>query len=719
MKTDWYKGVNPNLERLAGILGMAKPSHGYTVAEKSPEVVTAPGVYFPAEKGEVIPLEGRQAGGGVTPALLEAANPSGTSNIPEFNSEQAKMGILEKAIKSMTDVIKSVTSAWETPKEGTPKLEGTAMGQRRNPEQGPGFWQADIGMTPTTSGPQPAETKPVENKTPLDTVNSYLKQLTTMFSRAEGGAVTPPDEMEELRRRIRLGLPNPEGDIAAERNLTPTVTPESLELAAREKWGKTPYSEALAKAQETTPGAIAVKPGFETSYYEAHPEEARAQEIYDLLRPAGPSSYEAGVEKFRESNLMDIAKERPGRFEKPTPASVGAPALMAGMAKSREEQEAMAKEAATKAYEPALKGRGALPAGLTPHTSEDKYALSFYGVPYRQLDETKRAVVDAKLVKPASTEVGLIRGDLKTRLGREPTDAEILTEQDKRKLGGITPISPEVASQITPKGMKNEAALEGLSEDQKGVVRGLTSYKYPWPGSFAMRDPKWQALLGRAVKYDPDFSEAEYQVRYNLRKSFTSGKEKDNILALNTATGHINSLVNASKDLANSNWVTGNAAVNLLAKYFPVSEDLVKRQGKVTSIQTKFNAVADEMAGIFKRTGATDAAIKAWRNTVENPATATPEMWNGFIGGALELMGSRIGALRDIYEAGMGRWKDFPILSATSRKILGGMGLNVDEIDRMAGETPTGKVETPTGKPSVTKDIKSMSNEELLEELEK
>lgn len=72
MRTDWYKNVNPNLDRLAELLGMAggpKPSHGYTVAEKAPEVVTAPGVYFPAERGQVVPLESRQGGGSVSPSL--------------------------------------------------------------------------------------------------------------------------------------------------------------------------------------------------------------------------------------------------------------------------------------------------------------------------------------------------------------------------------------------------------------------------------------------------------------------------------------------------------------------------------------------------------------------------------------------------------------------------------------------------------------------------
>ena len=85
MRTDWYKGVNPdpNLFKLAELLGMANPrstpTHGYTVAEKAPEVVTAPGVYFPATKGEVIPLESRQDGGDVEPINMFGLEGGSTS----------------------------------------------------------------------------------------------------------------------------------------------------------------------------------------------------------------------------------------------------------------------------------------------------------------------------------------------------------------------------------------------------------------------------------------------------------------------------------------------------------------------------------------------------------------------------------------------------------------------------------------------------------------
>lgn len=179
-KDDWYKDVNPNLDRLAELLGVGAKSvginHGYTVAEnRKPEVVTAPGVYFPAEKGEVIPLSPRQEGGQVSAtnlpknsesakmemmnSIISKINPSGIEtkavmglNFPpeSLKTELEKFKILSKAM----DIFKPQKPPSEK-KEGEKPPAPTAMEMRK--KQGPGFYQADIGeetspMTPRASG---------------------------------------------------------------------------------------------------------------------------------------------------------------------------------------------------------------------------------------------------------------------------------------------------------------------------------------------------------------------------------------------------------------------------------------------------------------------------------------------------------------------------------------------------------------------------------------
>ncbi len=828
MRTDWYKEIDPNLLKLTELLSMSKPSHGYTIAESAPEVVTAPGVYFPARKGEVIPLdktaqtttlntedelrfrnwydtyskqlglnpnpddprhfydyrgaygagavpdetghwpsqfkreghpnltingvdtrtgiptESRQAGGNVNPVM------SPTSSGMMSNTEDSKMKILQSAIKSIDKIVASVSpkspvsANAEIPLEsrqgggdvtslldridenpnvftdasstGAPNPEGDIQAGRSLDILSNAMRESNLailqspqlnlstGVTSTNSSESPIPGLPS-----LPTSRSYgiqpeaaklggsdlINQRKSkkrawheeanipLFSAQEGAITVPPeeDEYEKMRRLLGLGVstpmkfgpPEPEGDRLAKERLGSTI-----DLTPVTKEGRTIY-EDIARAKT------------EQADYDRYLADKELREVAGISPRRGMPEYETAAARMRMTKGEKfLAKQAEGKLAEQYITNKG---LL-------DVAEARGAKTGTPHYLQNEKGEWVTytpPTGLPP------------------------GVVPTGVKAPSKTVSSeeLVRGDLRQRLGKEPSEGEILNEMDRRKLsiqmGGIPPLSPGVLSAPSTRGVKSEVALGGLTEEQKGIIRGLVDYKYPWPGSFAMRDPKWQALMGRAEMYDPDFNAREYQVRYNLRKSFTSGKDKDNILALNTAIGHIDSLVKAKDDLANSNWPTANEAVNLLAKYFPVSEGLIKRQGKITGIKTKFNAVIGEMANIFKRSGATDQEIKSWRGTIDNPTTATPTMWDAFISGSLELMGSRIGALRDRYESGMGKAKDFGLLSDKSRTILQGLGVDVDTMD----STSMGSASTPI-KGGVQKiDLKSMSNEELLNALEK
>lgn len=278
-----------------------------------------------------------------------------------------------------------------------------------------------------------------------------------------------------------------------------------------------------------------------------------------------------------------------------------------------------------------------------------------------------------------------IRGALKEELGRDPTDREVLKETARLGLEKTTNVfninqglTGPRAAQINKTG---EAALEGVPEGQKNIVKQMAEYKFPLPSSFALRSPYWQRILNLVAAYDPTFDASQYPVRMAVRKDFTSGDSSKKILGLNTAVGHINSLVKASRGLENSNWQTGNKAANILAKYFPVTDALVARQGKVTAVKTDFNAVKGEMASIFKQSGATDQEIKSWQETVDDPTTATPPSWKAFINSSIKLMGSRLDSLQNKYEVGIGKPKNMRFLSSKSRQILTDIGVDVEKLD--------------------------------------
>ena len=425
-----YQGINPSLMKLAEFLKMAapKPSHGYTISEAGPEIVTAPGVYFPSEKGEVIPLQSRAEGGpvslnssdtekeklGILREIISQVKPTQGMESRQLGgpvSPDGKPSILDEIEKSKYDIFKSAISALKPQKqqpvtgEGNTSLQSRRFGGKvdplknntmfRSPENlwerkqmegwGPGAsrivggksvgWKE--GMTtpfaaskspslptppslpgvpkPITSssyGMMPEAMKPDKGEAlwqkkraalgwenPAEDLWEHKRKEAGVFdltSRKLGGPVTPDDEYKRLEKLLAL------------------ETPATVELAERKKWGRPRYPEArLAEAQKRSPTALGVSPGYEETYYEAHPEEARAQTIYDMLRPYGESSYEAGSERMKIMNLMDIAKDSSATRE----ARAGAMALARGMQESRQGQETGAMEAASRAY--------ALPPGIT------------------------------------------------------------------------------------------------------------------------------------------------------------------------------------------------------------------------------------------------------------------------------------------------------------------------------------------------------------------
>jgi hypothetical protein len=242
---------------------------------------------------------------------------------------------------------------------------------------------------------------------------------------------------------------------------------------------------------------------------------------------------------------------------------------------------------------------------------------------------------------------------------------------------------------MAPMSGHGDASLEGLSEGDKSIVKQIAEYKMALPSGFSLSKPYWQNIMRHVAQYNPDFDATQYNVRMGVRRDFTTGASSKNINSLNTAVGHIDSLVKAKDALNNSNWSSVNAMENILSKHLPVTQGLVERQGQVTSARTKFNAVTSEMATIFKNTGATDQEISAWKGTIDDPASATPQQWKAFIEGALELMGSRIKSLNNKYEEGMGKPKDYNFLSKESRTILGNLGLDTSQLDPVIDNATT------------------------------
>ncbi len=237
-------------------------------------------------------------------------------------------------------------------------------------------------------------------------------------------------------------------------------------------------------------------------------------------------------------------------------------------------------------------------------------------------------------------------------------------------VGGGAPLPANTPAGIP--GQKNEAALQGVSAGDAAVIKQLAEYKIPLPSGMALRTPYWQNILGRVALYDPTFDATQYNVRMAVKRDFTSGTSSKTALSLNTAIGHLETLAKAADELNNSSFTPINSVVNRIQ---PLVGD-----PRVKKLNTTANAVAGELATVFKNTSGTDQEIKSWREQF-SAYDSPKQIKEGGVNQAIELIGSRLGALRNKYEQGLGKPIDFHILSPKSRKILKSLGADVDALD--------------------------------------
>lgn len=242
-----------------------------------------------------------------------------------------------------------------------------------------------------------------------------------------------------------------------------------------------------------------------------------------------------------------------------------------------------------------------------------------------------------------------------------------------------------------PSGSRNDQALTALPANERGIAKSLAEYKIPWPGSFALRNPKWSRIINAAEQYNPSFDYNQYVARQRLMVDFRSGASSKNIRSLNTAVGHLQTLKQKADALENSSLQLWNAIANRGLN--------AVGDKRVAEFNMAANAVEGELATVFKGTAGTDQEIKAWRDNLSY--SQSPQQLKGAIDTAIELMGSRLGAIRDQYQAGMGEPANFPILSNRARGILKGLGTNVDQLDPITSKDQSQATPSPKGsKPS-------------------
>lgn len=131
-------------------------------------------------------------------------------------------------------------------------------------------------------------------------------------------------------------------------------------------------------------------------------------------------------------------------------------------------------------------------------------------------------------------------------------------------------------------------------------------------------------------------------VKSGTAKAFAFGKPAMNVLSLNTALGH-----------AKSALLAYNAVQNLDQRFLNIPLNKVRamtNNPNIVKLQTALNALAGELATVFKGTGGTDQEIAKWYNVLSSDLT--PAQAPAVIKQVNELLNSRLNALNQMRSQG-------------------------------------------------------------------
>ena len=215
------------------------------------------------------------------------------------------------------------------------------------------------------------------------------------------------------------------------------------------------------------------------------------------------------------------------------------------------------------------------------------------------LTPEQQTTADATKARDANTVTNdaAMRQQGNARLGLEASGLAIRkVEADPFGQLGLNP-HPPAAAQTDANGqsLTGPAYLNTLPAGLQARVKAIAEGRDTSIPRGAQQGP----LMAAVNQYDPTYN----ATRGKARAAFTSGKQGQNVQALNTATVHLDQLAtDASDALKNGSFRPGNAAYNSLSAAFG--------QNAVTNFDALKTAVAGEMATALKG-NATDQEIQA------------------------------------------------------------------------------------------------------------
>lgn len=263
----------------------------------------------------------------------------------------------------------------------------------------------------------------------------------------------------------------------------------------------------------------------------------------------------------------------------------------------------------------------------------------------------------------AEEEAKLMRAQLQSSL-RAQTNVYVTNREQAKQSEGLKSSIPE-----SSQGLSGNEYLNTLPKSVQNEVKALAEGRLPI-SSYALRSPKMWPLIEKTMQYDPSFDASNYTIRQGVRKDFTSGKTSNNITAINTAIGHIGTMGELSEALNNGDVKRVNQLYNAISSETGHPE--------VNNFNIAKSAVGDELMRVFRQVGSSETEAQAWKSSWD--AMNSPEQIKGGIKVAASLLHSRLDALNDTWNRGMGTNTGYPgIVSPKSNATLAKLGLSHGE----------------------------------------
>lgn len=228
-------------------------------------------------------------------------------------------------------------------------------------------------------------------------------------------------------------------------------------------------------------------------------------------------------------------------------------------------------------------------------------------------------------------------------------------------------------------GISGDAALSQLPPDQ---ARAALKQQNPGYADYLQKIADGtMTITGRGskqiqvIKQDlamlyPGIDEIQLKNRQDTNKDFTSGKESNNIKALNTSIGHLDTLNGLIDQLHNTPAAIWNGPAQAFESATGIGNNPAVKQFNVTK-----NALAGELAAVFKNSGGTDTEIANISKDINS--ADNPENLKAVVKSAVSLLNSRLGAIQNKWQNSFNLPGDrkFPVLSQKSQGIINKLGV--------------------------------------------